>query len=207
MVLKTTALDITGISPNDSAFFFRIYSMRNAMPAYRLEMVSDFGYSYEKGTSSSTTRTTRGVRSVTTQNGDDTKDLTFTTSETVSVEAHELLEWAFRNNELVEIWEVTPTVTADGLTILDNNGTPVPEGWMPDKYWVGRVNSDNYSNNAGDDNRTHEWGLSLEAMHDKSWLSLLNGSFPMQKRIQMLLLKSTQIQTTQRILFVISMLV
>ncbi|MBL1228760.1 hypothetical protein IW492_05875 [Enterococcus sp. BWB1-3] len=61
-------------------------------------------------------------------------------------------------------------MTSDGLTILDNNGTPVPAGWMPDKYFVGSITSDSYSNNAGDDSRTHEWGIALEAMHDKSWV-------------------------------------
>ncbi|MFD1901766.1 hypothetical protein GQR36_25185 [Enterococcus termitis] len=76
----------------------------------------------------------------------------------------------FRHDELVEIWEVTPTVTADGLTVLDNTGQPVPAGWMPDKYFVGKVTADSYSNNVGDESRTHEWSIMLEAFHDNSWV-------------------------------------
>lgn len=170
MVIKSTKLNTTLISPNDSAFFFRVYSMRNQMPAYRLEQVGDFGYEYEKGTDTTTTRTTRGAKTNTTRNGDDTKQLTFTTFEAGSVEAHSVLEWAFRNGELVEVWEVTPTITADGVTILDNNGEPVPAGWMPDKYWVGTPNADSYSNNGGDASRSHEWTIDLESFHDNSWI-------------------------------------
>jgi hypothetical protein len=183
-LIKTTKLDTTLISPNDSAFFFRVYSMRNQMPAYRLEQVGDFAYDYEKGTDTTTTRTTRGVKSNTTRNGDDTKQLTFTTFEAGSVEAHEILDYAFRHGELVEVWEVTPTITADGVTILDNNGDPVPAGWMPDKYWVGTPNADSYSNNAGDSSRSHEWTIDLESFHDNSWIEPIEWSFGDDKTYQ-----------------------
>ncbi|GFH39844.1 phage tail tube protein [Pseudolactococcus insecticola] len=177
MVIKSTKLDITTVLPNDTAFFFRIYSMRKDMAAYRLEQVTDFSYSYERGTDSTTTRTTRGVRNVTTRNGDDSKQLTFTTVESISVEAHELLRWAYQNGELIEIWEVTPTITADGATVLDNTGKAVPKGWMPDRYWVGTVNADDYSNNAGDATRTHEWTIDLENEHDQSWIQPIEWIF------------------------------
>jgi hypothetical protein len=169
-MLKTTNRDVTIISPSDSAFFMRIYENRNAQAAYKLDAVGDFGYSYEKGSDSTLLRTSTGQRTINSKTGDDTKELTFSTSEVLSVESHMLLEYAFRHNLLVEIWEVTASIQAKLSSIKNSVGGYVPAGWMPDKYFVGYVTADSYSNNSGDATRSHEWTLALEDFHDNSWV-------------------------------------
>ena len=170
MATKTTKYDETAISPSKSLFFVRPYLLRGKMSAYKFGGVTDFGSSIEYGTDTVTSRGAGGSKNVTVRNGDDTFEVNFTNVEALSVEAEAILEDALHNDEYVEVWEVFTDVEADGVTIKDVEGNVVPEGWIRDTYYVGRIHTLDHTNNAGDSSLTSEWTLTCDSHPDKSWI-------------------------------------
>ena len=170
-MIRTSTYDEGIVSPAKVVFFARLYRLRTKMPAMTLGNITDFSYDGSFGTDSTSVNGANGGRTVTTRNGDDEHEVSFTTVESLSVEAHEMLRAAWKTGELVEIWAVNTDITADGVTVLDSNGFPVQRGWQPDEYYVGKINEMSRSFSAGDANYPVEWTMACDSPGDYSWVA------------------------------------
>lgn len=170
-MIRTSTYDEGIVSPAKVVFFARLYRLRTKMPAMKLGNITDFSYDGSFGTDSTSVNGANGGRTVTTRNGDDEHEVSFTTVESLSVEAHEMLRAAWKTGELVEIWAVNTDITADGVTVLDSNGFPVQRGWQPDEYYVGKINEMSRSFSAGDANYPVEWTMACDSPGDYSWVA------------------------------------
>lgn len=170
-MIRTSTYDEGIVSPAKVVFFARLYRLRTKMPAMKLGNITDFSYDGSFGTDSTSVNGANGGRTVTTRNGDDEHEVSFTTVESLSVEAHEMLRAAWKTGELVEIWAVNTDITADGVTVLDANGYPIQRGWQPDEYYVGKINEMSRSFSAGDANYPVEWTMACDSPGDYSWVA------------------------------------
>jgi hypothetical protein len=169
----TTKYDDTFLSPNYSFFFARPLNSAKDMPALLLGGVTDFEYDSSFDTDDTQSRGFNqrgiaGMKNETVRTGW-TGSLDFTTLEMVNVEAQQMLYAIHESGDPVEIWEVHADRIA-GIGLVDTDGTQVIEGRFADRYYVGRVDEADYSNNAGDDNITYDWTINLLMMPDTSWV-------------------------------------
>lgn len=174
-MIKTVNYDQSLLSPSQIHFYVRPYALRASQGFWYLGNVTDWDedLSRDSDTVSQTAPYTGGVSMPLTVYKDPTGTLDVTYNAALSVESHDLMEAAFKNNELLEIRKVYADVTADGSTVKDSDGNVVPAGWMKDRAMLARINEIDDSASHDDTVQAVDVTMDLMSMPVNSWIEPL----------------------------------